>query len=129
MTQVQLNKQFELKGMTSYTVNFVFDPSDTVDIHKFSSSGDTVMKEASGKRQVKKANSWALSKSGKGSDLSTPERSNSTGNSTNGFSSGGMLDSEEKKRERANSNQDGSSYSQVMVDRWLRSNQGIPCID
>ena len=111
MTQVQLNKQFELMGMNSYTVNFVFDPSDQIDISKSSSSGDTIMKEASGKRQVKKANSWALSKSGKGSDLLTPERSNSTGNSTNGFSSGAMLDSDEKKRERANSNQDGMNYS------------------
>ena len=85
------------------------------------------MKEASGIRQVKKANSWALTKSGKDSDLSGG--SNSTGNSTNEMGSGGMLDSDEKKRERANSNQDGKNYSQVMIERWSRSNQAIPCLD
>lgn len=114
--------------MKAYSVNFVYDPSDQIDISKASGVGDTQMKEVSGKRQVKKANSWALSKSGKGSgDLSGG--SNSTGNSTNNLSSGGMLDSDEKKRERANSNQDSKNFSNVMIERWLRSNQGIPVLD
>lgn len=86
------------------------------------------MKDVSGKRQVKKANSWALTKSVKGSDLLSGG-SNSTGNSTN-LSSGGMLDSDEKKRERANSNfSDTKNFSQVMLERWQRSNQGIPVLD
>ena len=113
--------------MKAYSVNFVYDPSDQIDISKTQGSGDTVMKDVSGKRQVKKANSWALTKSGKGSDLSGG--SNSTGNSTNNLSSGGMLDSDEKKRERANSNSDTKNFSQVMIERWQRSNQGIPIMD
>ena len=79
-----------------------------------------MMKDSSVKRQVKKASSSWLSDNLKGS-----EGSNSTGNSTNS----GMLDSDEKMRERGFSGESPKNCTEAMLERWLKSNQNIPILD
>ena len=121
MTQVPLNKQFEAKGLAAYQVNFTYAPSDLIEIAKNSTQGDTYMKSSSSKHTVNKTYMSWLSGNRKVSDVSGG--SISTGNSS------GMMDSDEKMRERAMSQDSPQKFTEIMLDRWQKSNQCIPTLD
>ena len=100
--QVQLNKQFEQKGLNGYSINMVFDPQDKIDTVKPNKNIDVHMKDASSKRFVKKAHSFTSTKARKFSDISN--NTNSTGNTSNENNSMGNIDSGDRVQEEAKVN-------------------------
>lgn len=120
MTEIKLNRQYELSGLKSFKIDAYFDPLESVQLsgkpnYDVEMEGSTRAKTTS----FNEENGNRLKVPRKDSYLSAASKSTANGSSD-------QLSSEDGS---ANRIKEASNFTKVMHERWLQSNSKLPHVD